>query len=312
MPDLPDELIRTNAILGEYVTIHDAIFKFSWRKALSSIPGLFKATDFGAHVRELDRLASNLEEISTALKADPEALEGSHHITVTPDAEPPTPVTVQSKAAPLTAEVDNTTAKKLLAVVDSDRAFSPVSLLSEQNLQQAATRTEGFAETPSLRNSGAGAAQSLGLVIAPAANLAAFNLQALTASEGSASGRIASATSSPAFTRELDRAREGNKAAEELERNIIVSSVTAGAGMSVGYVFWLLRGGLLLTSLLSSLPAWRFVDPLPILGRLNDDEEDGYDGDGDGESLESIVGGEDTPAPDSPNASTSTKDQHNV
>ena len=81
MPDLPDDLIRTNAILGEYVTIHDAIFKFSWRKALSSIPGLFKATDFGAHVRELDRLASSLEEISTALKASPEALEGSHQYT---------------------------------------------------------------------------------------------------------------------------------------------------------------------------------------------------------------------------------------
>ena len=81
MPDLPDELIRTNAILGEYVTIHDAIFKFSWRRALSSIPRLFKATDFGVHVRELDRLASNLEEISTALKAAPEALEGSHQYT---------------------------------------------------------------------------------------------------------------------------------------------------------------------------------------------------------------------------------------
>jgi len=81
MPDLPDELIRTNAILGEYVTIHDAIFKFSWRKALSSIPRLFKATDFGVHVRELDRLASNLAEISTVFKADPEALEGSHQYT---------------------------------------------------------------------------------------------------------------------------------------------------------------------------------------------------------------------------------------
>jgi hypothetical protein len=29
MPDLPDELIRTNAILDEYVSIHDSIFKFS-------------------------------------------------------------------------------------------------------------------------------------------------------------------------------------------------------------------------------------------------------------------------------------------
>lgn len=77
MPDLPEELIRTNAILGEYVTIHDAIFKFSWRKALP-IPGLFKTTDFGAHFRDLDRLASKLAAISATLKAESRALEGSH------------------------------------------------------------------------------------------------------------------------------------------------------------------------------------------------------------------------------------------
>ena len=77
MPDLPEELTRTNAILDEYIAIHDAIFKFSWRKALP-IPGLFKATDFGAHVRDLDRLASKLVDISAALKAESGALEGSH------------------------------------------------------------------------------------------------------------------------------------------------------------------------------------------------------------------------------------------
>ena len=81
MPDLPDELIRTNALLDEYVKIHDSIFKFSWRKALSSIPRLFKATDFGAHVKDLDRLASELTETSAALKAEPGALEGSHQYT---------------------------------------------------------------------------------------------------------------------------------------------------------------------------------------------------------------------------------------
>ena len=77
MPDLPKELIRANAVLHKYVAIHEAIFKFSWRKALP-IPGLFKATDFGAHVRELGRLASELAAISSALKADSESLEGSH------------------------------------------------------------------------------------------------------------------------------------------------------------------------------------------------------------------------------------------
>ena len=81
MPDLPEELIRVNAILCEYITIHDAIFKFSWRKALP-IPGLFKVTDFGAHFRDLDRLASELAAISSALKAEPGSLEGSHRYTV--------------------------------------------------------------------------------------------------------------------------------------------------------------------------------------------------------------------------------------
>ena len=80
MPDLPEELTRTNAILGEYVAIHDAIFKFSWRKTLP-IPGLFKATDFGAHFKDLDRLASKLTAISAALKTEPGSLEVSRQYT---------------------------------------------------------------------------------------------------------------------------------------------------------------------------------------------------------------------------------------
>ena len=80
MPDLPEELIRANTILGEYVAIHDAIFKFSWRKTLP-IPGLFKTTDFGSHFRDLDRLASKLAAISARLKAESGSLEGSHQYT---------------------------------------------------------------------------------------------------------------------------------------------------------------------------------------------------------------------------------------
>jgi hypothetical protein len=77
MPELPDELIRVNAILHEYTAIHDAIFKFAWRKAIP-IPGLFKPTDFGAHFKDLSRLASKLAAISSALKEDSGGLEGAH------------------------------------------------------------------------------------------------------------------------------------------------------------------------------------------------------------------------------------------
>jgi hypothetical protein len=68
------------AILGKYIAIHDAIFKFSWRKALP-IPGLFKAIDYGAHFRDLGRLASKLAAISSALKAESGSLEVLHQYT---------------------------------------------------------------------------------------------------------------------------------------------------------------------------------------------------------------------------------------
>jgi hypothetical protein len=56
--------------------------------------------------------------------------------------------------------------------------------------------------------------------------------------------------------------------------------------MSVGYVIWLLRGGLLLSSLLSSLPAWHSMDPMPVLARAGNSEEDGEEDD----PLETLFG----------------------
>ena len=223
-------------------------------------------------------------------------------------SEPPAlaPVTAPAKAAPTVLIGDGTNGKGLTPIVNPDLAFTRVDLLGSRNLQQDSTRTDGFFEDPQRRNAISGSTQSVALInFSPAVNFGQLNFSALTAPEAATNARIASATSGSAFTRELDRLRENTKAEETLERNIIVSSVTAGAGMSVGYVLWLLRGGLLLTSLLSSLPAWRFVDPLPVLGRLKGDEDE----DEDGESLESMVSNENAPAPDAPNE---TKDQRNA
>ena len=66
-------------------------------------------------------------------------------------------------------------------------------------------------------------------------------------------------------------------------KGIVVSSITLSSGLSVGYILYLLRGGAIMTSMLSSLPAWRFVDPLPILGHMEDSLN------GDDESLETLV-----------------------
>ncbi|WP_182867604.1 DUF4347 domain-containing protein [Rhodopirellula sp. JC639] len=53
--------------------------------------------------------------------------------------------------------------------------------------------------------------------------------------------------------------------------------------LSVGYVMWTVRGGLLATSLLAHLPAWSLVDPLLVLNELDDDD------DSDDDSLEELL-----------------------
>ncbi|MFT3858310.1 MAG: DUF4347 domain-containing protein [Aquabacterium sp.] len=50
-------------------------------------------------------------------------------------------------------------------------------------------------------------------------------------------------------------------------RNVVASSIAVTTGLSVGYVIWLLRGGALLGSMLSAMPAWQMIDPLPVLTR---------------------------------------------
>jgi hypothetical protein len=55
---------------------------------------------------------------------------------------------------------------------------------------------------------------------------------------------------------------------------------SAGASLfTVGYVAWLIRGGVLLTSFISSLPSWQSFDPLPILENAGSgDGDSGADG----------------------------------
>ena len=53
----------------------------------------------------------------------------------------------------------------------------------------------------------------------------------------------------------------------ELSVVTLASDVIGGVltTASTGYVLWLLRAGPLVASVLSSLPAWRTFDPLPVL-----------------------------------------------
>jgi hypothetical protein len=89
---------------------------------------------------------------------------------------------------------------------------------------------------------------------------------------------------------ELRNEVSDEQASEEL---VIMQSSAVAFGLSVGYVSWLLRGGVLLSSMLTSLPAWRFIDPLPIFSGVKHNEDDD-------ESLQDIVSNaDDDPAEDS-------------
>jgi hypothetical protein len=68
-----------------------------------------------------------------------------------------------------------------------------------------------------------------------------------------------------------------------LGKTVLGSAIATTVGLSAGYVVWMLKGGSLLASVLSSLPAWQLADPLAILVGKRGDEDD------DDESLETII-----------------------
>ena len=78
----------------------------------------------------------------------------------------------------------------------------------------------------------------------------------------------------PGFIDQLDRLRDDARHEFDLERSFAVTATGVTFGLSVGYVLWMVRSGVLMGSLLSSLPAWRVLDPLPVLAREGDDEDD--------------------------------------
>ena len=52
-------------------------------------------------------------------------------------------------------------------------------------------------------------------------------------------------------------------------------------GFSVGYLFWAIRGGMLVSGLLAQIPAWTMLDPLLVI--------DGDQKEEDKESLQNLI-----------------------
>ena len=64
-----------NDLLSQYVAIHDDIFKTSIRHAIP-IPGIFKAIDFGAHLKKIEKIIPELENCDNRIKSVTENVSG--------------------------------------------------------------------------------------------------------------------------------------------------------------------------------------------------------------------------------------------
>jgi hypothetical protein len=58
-----------------------------------------------------------------------------------------------------------------------------------------------------------------------------------------------------------------------VEKIVVGSAAVVSTSLSVGYVIWILRGGTILTTFVSALPAWQSFDPLLILQSVNRKDE---------------------------------------
>jgi hypothetical protein len=90
------------------------------------------------------------------------------------------------------------------------------------------------------------------------------------------------------MSREMDVA--DRKIVAETQLKVVAGSATvASFGASAAYVIWMLRGGSLLSSLLSILPAWQSIDPLPVLDNFESRKRRKNRMQSDDESIESMV-----------------------
>jgi len=76
------------------------------------------------------------------------------------------------------------------------------------------------------------------------------------------------------LSEELESMRETLREQDEIQSSGAVVLAAGSLSMTLAYLLWLIRGGALVASALSALPAWRILDPLPVLARASDDEDE--------------------------------------
>ena len=85
------------------------------------------------------------------------------------------------------------------------------------------------------------------------------------------------------FWHALDQNSRQMQSEANLPEILLGSSAAIASSMTVGYLVWLIKGGQVAAAVMANMPAWRLIDPLPILTALIEDDEVEDD------SLESII-----------------------
>jgi len=70
---------------------------------------------------------------------------------------------------------------------------------------------------------------------------------------------------------------------KEFKFDLNMTIATTAVATTAGYILWTQRGSFLVATILSSLPSWKFIDPLPVLETRSAKLDDS------GESLASMV-----------------------
>jgi predicted outer membrane repeat protein len=91
-------------------------------------------------------------------------------------------------------------------------------------------------------------------------------------------GSSDSSVRNTALDKAFERIREELDQGAQADGQAVAGSLVLSTSFSVGYVLWLARGGVLLASMASTIPAWATVDPLPVLSRFKARQGEGDDG----------------------------------
>ncbi len=190
--------------------------------------------------------------------------------TPTPAPQPQTPVTTApapAKSAPATVAPVTQAGDDQFPPPTTAHGSGTVDLISSPQL------------SPQVQTSSQTRSSTSAEATQPPANLLAFNLEELDLHNTSASGAVRYDWQRDARS-QADGAEQEPlqivvipKAAQEIDGDSLLDVSPSQAGkmaataISAGIVFWAGRSVGLLAALMASVPAWRTVDPLPILAR---------------------------------------------